>query len=86
MKESGLSYILLPYKHKRQQNVSRTKHILEDTVPSRRNMPEGLILEADGDDFTLENASGLKDSCTVIATSRYGLYGPLSLPNSSAID
>jgi hypothetical protein len=30
------------------------------SLPSRRNMPEGLILEADGDYVTLENASGLK--------------------------
>jgi len=49
-------------------------------------MPESLILEADGYDVTLENASGLNDSCTVIAISRYGFYVPLSLPNSIAID
>jgi hypothetical protein len=49
-------------------------------------MPEGLILEADGDDVSIENASELKDSCTVIAISRYGVYVPISLPNSSAID
>jgi len=60
MKEGRLSCTLLPYKHTRQQNVGRTEPILEDTLPSRRNMPEGLILEADGDYVTLENASGLK--------------------------
>ena len=60
MKESRLSYKLLPYKQTRHQNIGRTKLMLEDILPSRRNMPEGLILEADGDDVTLENASGLK--------------------------
>jgi hypothetical protein len=60
MKERRLSCILLPYKHTCQQNVDRTKLILEDTLPSRRNMPEDLILEADGDYVTLENASGFK--------------------------
>jgi len=49
-------------------------------------MPEGLILEADGHDVTLENAFGLNDSCTVIAISRYGFYVPLSLPHSSAVN
>lgn len=86
MKESQLPCILLPYKHKRQQNVGRTKLILENTLPSRWNMPEGLIHEADGDDVTVENASGLKDSCTIIAISRYGFCVPLSLQNGSAIE
>jgi len=42
-------------------------------------MPECLILEADGDDVTLENASGLKDPCTVIAVSRYGFLCSIKL-------
>jgi hypothetical protein len=60
--------------------------MLEDTLPSRRNMVEGLILEADGHDVTLESVSGFNYSCTVIAISRYVFYVPLSLQNSSVID
>ena len=78
--------MLLPYKHTHQQNIGQTNLILVDSLPSRQNMPEGLIVEADGDDVTVENASGFKDSCTVIAISRYRFCVPLSLSNYNAID
>jgi hypothetical protein len=42
-------------------------------------------LEADGDVVTLDNATGFKDYCKVIAVPRYGICVPLSLPNGSAV-